>query len=119
MLLSTLQSITACFSSRLLRPLCYKPFATMKNVRKPRMVTQGYQLARKPSAAFHFAPPYPLGHEVIGFLFLALAVLANFRPAIRAFPPFCGWLFFFFFSAKLDTGQGQWSPNSWLYGDLW
>ena len=40
---------------------------------KPRLVTQGYQLARHLLPAL-IRPAHTLWHEVIGFLFLSLAV---------------------------------------------
>jgi hypothetical protein len=61
-------------------------------VAKPRIVAQGYQLARHILPAL-IRPARTLWHEVIGFLFLALAVWP-IPAGIRAF-------------RELDTGQGN------------
>ena len=68
-------------------PLCYH-----EDVAKPRIVTQGYQLARHLLPAL-IRPARTLWHEVIGFLFLALAVWP-IPSGIRAL-------------RELDTGQGS------------
>ena len=67
--------------------LCYH-----EGVAKPSLVTQGYQLARHLLPAL-IRPARTLWHEVIGFLFLALAAWP-IPSGIRAF-------------RELDTGQGN------------
>ena len=61
------------FSACLLQGAITNPLCYHEDVAKPRIVTQGYQLARHLLPAL-IRPARTLWHEVIGFLFLALAV---------------------------------------------